>query len=285
MNNTIVFRSCLYVPGHKPHLFPKAVDGECDAIMLDLEDAVPADRKDYATSAVAEILSEPISKPTFVRVNSIASSRTESEIQAICKPGLRGVRLPKCTQREDIQAVDRWLTECGSSAVIHPLLESADAIERAYELATASPRISMMGLGEADLQAHLGTQADGATMDTSRAKVIIASRAAELASPAQSVYPQICDLVGLRTSSIYGRKLGFVGRMCIHPNQVPIIHEVYTPSKAEIAEATEVCAAADNAVAKRASVVLTESGRFVGPPLVAIARRTLQLAHNVIPPW
>lgn len=270
MNNTIVFRSCLYVPGHKPHLFPKAVDGECDAIMLDLEDAVPADRKDYATSAVADCLDF-----------SIASSRTESEIQAICKPGLRGVRLPKCTQREDIQAVDLWLTECGSSAVIHPLLESADAIERAYELATASPRISMMGLGEADLQAHLGTQADGATMDTSRAKVIIASRAAELASPAQSVYPQICDLVGLRTSSIYGRKLGFVGRMCIHPNQVPIIHEVYTPSKAEIAEATEVCAAADNAVAKRASVVLTESGRFVGPPLVAIARRTLQLAHNV----
>jgi citrate lyase subunit beta/citryl-CoA lyase len=174
--------------------------------------------------------------------------------------------------------VAELLAAAGRPAVLHLLLESAYAVEHAYALARSSPMVTMVGLGESDLRVDLGCDLDGTTMDASRIRAINASRAARLARPAQSVYAEVRDPDGLRASSEHGKRLGFLGRMAIHPAQLPIIREVYTPTADEIAEAYDICAAADEAREQQASVAVSATQRLVAPPIVAHARRVLDLA-------
>jgi len=276
-----LFRSCLYVPGHHPDRFEAAYNCPADAVILDLEDAVPAPYKLRARANVAAVLADGPPKPTYVRVNSVRSGLCELDVRAVIGPGLAGIRIAKAHTAAEVREVDRLLTTGGSNAVLHPLIETAHALEHAFALATAAPRVAMLGLGESDLWADLHITADSPTTDAARARVIIASRAAGLPSPAQSVFPQVRDLDGLLTSSRVGRRLGFVGRMAIHPAQIPIIHDVYTPEPAEIAEALEICDAEKLALEQDRTIVITPSGRMVGPPMIAAARNTLELARSL----
>jgi len=274
-----LFRSCLYVPGHRADRFERAYASEADAVILDLEDGVPVDRKAYARDAVARVTAQPTPKPTFVRVNPPRGPLGEADVLAVAGAGLAGVRIAKVSYPSEVRTVESLLAQAGCDATIHLLIESAHALEIAYLLATASPTVGMLGLGESDLRADLRAAPEGATMDAARARVIIASRAARLPSPCQSVFPEVRDLDGLLRTSLHGKELGFVGRMAIHPDQVPIIHDVYTPSPEEIAEARAICDAEDQARREEATIVITPSGRMVGPPIIANARALLDLAE------
>ena len=274
-----IFRSCLYVPGHRPDRIDRAYASEADAVILDLEDAVPVSQKGYAREVVAGVTARATPKPTYVRVNSMLSGLCEDDVRAVAGEGLAGVRLAKVGHPNEVKRVERLLAEAACDAVIHPLVETAQALEMALPLATASPAVGMLGLGESDLRADLRTAAEGPTMDACRTRIIIASRAARLPSPCQSVYPEVRDLDGLARSSRHGKQLGFIGRMAIHPDQLPVIHEVYTPTPDEIAQAREICAAADLARWQNATIVITPKGRMVGPPIIANARWTLELAR------
>jgi citrate lyase subunit beta / citryl-CoA lyase len=274
-----VFRSCLYVPGHQPDRIATAYASGADAVILDLEDAVPVPRKAQARRIVAEITSAPTPKPTYVRVNSADTGLCDDDVLAVAGVGLAGVRLAKTGSPGEIRRVAQLLQLAGSSAVIHVLIETASALENAFALATASPLVGMLGLGESDLGVDLGAAMDSPTMDASRARVIVASRAAGLPNPCQSVYPEPRDLHGLLATSRQGRKLGFIGRMAIHPAQIPIIHEVYTPKPDEIDDARSICEAARLAAEQHKSIVIVPGGRMVGPPAVARAKQVLQLAE------
>ncbi|HEV2634156.1 MAG TPA: CoA ester lyase [Actinocrinis sp.] len=274
-----IFRSCLYVPGHQPERISTAYASEADAVILDLEDAVPASLKAKAREIVAEITAGPTPKPTYVRVNSAASGLRDGDVLAVAGAGLVGVRLAKAGSAEEIRGAARLLRQAGSAAVIHVLIETASALEHAFDLATASPLVGMLGLGESDLRVDLGAAPESATMDAGRARVIVASRAANLPNPCQSVYPEPRDLRGLLVTSRRGRRLGFIGRMAIHPAQIPIIHEVYTPKPDEIDDARSICEAARLAAEQDKSIVIAASGRMVGPPAVARAKQVLQLAQ------
>ncbi|MBB5158742.1 citrate lyase subunit beta/citryl-CoA lyase [Saccharopolyspora phatthalungensis] len=217
-------------------------------------------------------------KPTFVRVNSMASGRCKDDVLAVAGAGLDGLRLPKVGHTADVVQVAGLLKEAGSAAAIHLLLESAYALEFAYAFATAAPAVEMLGLGESDLRVDLGCDLDGMTMDAGRIRVISASRAARLASPCQSVFAEVREPDSLRSSCEHGKRLGFLGRMAIHPAQLPIIHEVYRPSPEEIATAREICAAAD-AQREDTSVVVSAKRKLVAPPILANARRVLELAR------
>ncbi|MCM3882916.1 aldolase/citrate lyase family protein [Frankia sp. R82] len=191
------------------------------------------------------------------------------------------MRLPKIEHPEDVHRVAGWLAAADCEAGVDLLLESAFAVEMAYPLAMASPRVRMLGLGEEDLRADLRSATDTATLDASRTRCVIASRAARLPNPAQSVFPQVRDLPGLVASSRRGKAMGFVGRMAIHPSQLPVIHEVFTPTDAEIADALAISEVASAAQAHSASIVITEDGRTVGPPMLAHARQLLDLAATM----
>lgn len=130
-----------------------------------------------------------------------------------------------------------------------------------------------IALGEADLRADLGVR-DDIGLDWSRSRVVLAARAAGLAPPAQSVFPDVRDLDGLWASCAHGRALGFLGRAAIHPRQLPVIDRAFRPTPREIEAAAEIVAAA---VADEGAQALPD-GRFVDAAVVASARRTLALA-------
>ncbi|MEU5277549.1 HpcH/HpaI aldolase/citrate lyase family protein [Streptomyces asoensis] len=265
----------LYVPGDRPETVTKALACGADVVIVDLEDAVAPDRKEYARTATAERLREPQPVPVHVRVNSLDSPFAAADLRTMAAlPGVAALRLPKVTSPHQITRVADSVPPSDRGAVpLHALLETALGIEHAYAIACAHPSLRGIALGEADLRADLGVRAD-AGLDWSRARVVVAARAAGLAPPPQSVHPDIRDLEGLATSCAHGRTLGFLGRAAIHPRQLPIIEQAYLPTQHELEEAETIVKAA--AVDQGAQAL--PDGRFIDAAVVAAAQRTLSLA-------
>ncbi|OXY91164.1 HpcH/HpaI aldolase/citrate lyase family protein [Streptomyces diastatochromogenes] len=261
----------LYVPGDRPHVVAKALAAGADVVVIDLEDAVAPDRKEYARAATAERLGEPQPVPVHVRVNALDGPWAAADLTALATlPGMSGLRLPKVTSPGQIRQV-----AVATPVPLYALLESALGIEHAFAIATAHPSLRGVSLGEADLRADLGVRAD-AGLDWPRSRVVVAARAAGLAPPPQSVHPDIRDLDGLATSCARGRALGFLGRAAIHPRQLPVIERAYLPTYAEIEAAeTIIKAAATNEGAQA-----LPDGRFVDAAVVAAAQRTLSLGRS-----
>ncbi|MDX2594834.1 MULTISPECIES: HpcH/HpaI aldolase/citrate lyase family protein [Streptomyces] len=261
----------LYVPGDRPHVVAKALAAGADVVVIDLEDAVDPDRKEYARAATAERLGEAQPVPVHVRVNAPDGPWAAADLAALATlPGVSGLRLPKVASPRQVRqvAVDTPLP-------LYALLESALAIEHAYAIAGAHPSLRGISLGEADLRADLGVRAD-AGLDWPRSRVIVAARAAGLPPPPQSVHPDIRDLDALAASCARGRALGFLGRAAIHPRQLPVIERAYLPTAAEIEQAETVIKAAATTEGAQA----LPDGRFVDAAVVAAARRTLALARR-----
>ncbi|WP_447036803.1 HpcH/HpaI aldolase/citrate lyase family protein [Streptomyces sp. DSM 118878] len=269
----------LYVPGDRPDVVVKALHAGADVVIVDLEDAVAPDRKEYARAATAELLSEPRphAVPVHVRVNALDGPFAETDLRTIAPlPGLAGLRLPKVTSRaEVVRVADRAVPSDGGAPILHALLESALGLEHAFAIASAHPALHGISLGEADLHADLGVRED-AGLDWARSRVVVAARAAGLAPPAQSVHPDIRDLAGLAASCARGRNLGFLGRAAIHPRQLPVIERAYLPTPAEVEQAEQIIEAA----ATNGGAQALPGGRFVDRAVVEGAQRVLALADR-----
>ncbi|MET9813716.1 CoA ester lyase [Streptomyces sp. NPDC006129] len=261
----------LYAPGDRPDLVAKALTSGADIVVVDLEDAVAPDRKEYARAATADLLTDPPPVPVHVRVNALAGPWAERDIATLATaPGLSGLRLPKVTSPAEITRVAPR-----AAAGLYALLETALAVEQAYAVATAHPNLRGIALGEADLRADLGVR-DDTGLAWARSRVIVAARAAGLPPPPQSVHPDIRDLEGLAASCAHGRALGFLGRAAIHPRQLPVIERAYLPSEEEIERAETVLKAA----ATQQGAQALPDGRFVDAAVVTAAQRTLSLARR-----
>ncbi|ATL27027.1 HpcH/HpaI aldolase/citrate lyase family protein [Streptomyces formicae] len=265
----------LYVPGDRPGVVAKALLAGADVVIVDLEDAVAPDRKEYARSATAELLAEPPPVPVHVRVNALDGPLAEADLRAIAPlPGVAGLRLPKVTSRADvIRVAERAAPADGGAPALHALIESALGLEHAFAIATAHPALHGLSIGEADLRADLGVREE-VGLDWARSRVVVAARAAGLAPPAQSVHPDIRDLEGLAASCARGRALGFLGRAAIHPRQLPVIERAYLPTPEEVERAEEITKAATT---DEGALALPD-GRFVDRAVVEGARRTLALS-------
>ncbi|MYZ40076.1 MULTISPECIES: aldolase/citrate lyase family protein [unclassified Streptomyces] len=253
----------LYVPGDRPEVMAKALSCGADVVIVDLEDAVAPDRKEYARDAIADLLSSPHPVPVHVRIAD------EHDLPSLVGlPGLSGLRLPKVTHASDIHRVAARAPD----TALYALLESALALENAYAVAGAHPAVRGISLGEADLRADLGVREDSG-LDWARSRAVVAARAAGLSPPVQSVFPDVRDLDGLAASCRHGRALGLLGRAAIHPRQLPVIEHAYLPTPREVAEAEEIIEAA----AADAGAHALPDGRFVDAAIVAAAKRTLAL--------
>lgn len=273
-------RSWLYVPGHKEGLIPKALASGADAVIIDLEDAVPADAKaqarDNAVSVAADHGNSVDGPEVWVRINQAGSPWHERDIIALTGTSIAGLRLPKAESVESVCAV------AGASQLpLQLILETARGLLDAPALARAHPGVVGISLGEADLSADLRVGPNG--LDWARGWLVTAARAAGLPSPAQSVWTHVRDLEGLRTSSIRARECGFHGRTVIHPSQIPIVNDVFTPTDAEIATAQAVVDAAQQAADNGSAALLTADGRFIDPAVVEQARVVLSLARREQP--
>jgi len=277
---TLLARSYLYVPGSDVRMMEKALATAADALVFDLEDAVAPNRKDRARELVAQVLRSRPRKPIVVRVNAVDSGLVDEDIAAIAGPWLAGVRLPKAESPEDVRHVADELARLGCDAGIQCLLKSALGVERAFDIARAHGRIIGLGLGETDLMAALGVSQDVGLL-YARSRVVVAARAAGLPGPTQSVYRDIRDLDGLRRSTEEGKSLGFMGRSVIHPAHIAVVNEVFTPAEDEVRRARDLVGQMDKAAAAGTGAFVLDDGRFVDHAVVAAARQTLALVHDV----
>jgi citrate lyase subunit beta/citryl-CoA lyase len=243
-------------------------------VVLDLEDSVPPGHKPAARDTLREVSSSrPAEGPAlWVRLNVPDSSWGKDDLAVLADVTVDGVRLPRC---EDASTVRRVADT--ADVPVQLLLESARGLLRAENLAGCHPGVYGLGLGEADLAADLRVHGD-AGLDWARGWVVAVSRATGLRSPVQSVWTDVADLDGLRASSEHGLESGFVGRSVIHPTQIPVVHEAFTPTADEVASARTVVHAADEAREQGEVAVLDERGRFIDPAVVARARVVLDLA-------
>ncbi|WP_308126021.1 HpcH/HpaI aldolase/citrate lyase family protein [Nonomuraea ceibae] len=263
----------LYVPGDRPDRFAKAAASGADVVIIDLEDAVAPARKDEARAhAVAYLRGRPGDGAVHVRINDLATPRGRDDLEAV--GGLAGaVRLPKVEPGTPLELVERL------GARAYALLESAAGIAGAREIA-AHPSVAGVALGEQDLAAELSITDEGA-MNHLRMRVVLAAAAAGLPPVPMSVYPDVRDEAGLLASCAAGRGMGLFGRTAIHPRQIPVIRRAFRPGEEETARAAEIVRAAEEAEAAGAGAVALPDGRFVDAPIVARARRTLELAARL----
>ena len=276
-------RSYLYVPGDDPRRIEKALATGADAVVIDLEDSVAPNRKEEARSNAATVLESVPARPVFVRINAPGSELAARDIAAVAALQLSGLRLPKVESLESVRLVAETLEALRSEAGIQCLIESALGLELALEIARSHERVAGISLGEADLAADLGVR-DEAGLLYARSRIVSASRAAGLPGPIQSVYTNVKDLDGLRRSTEEGKNMGFVGRSAIHPSQVPIINEVFTPTEDEVAEAQVLLERLEGEAESGTGAFVLEDGRFVDRAVVESARRTLTWRDREVTP-
>jgi citrate lyase subunit beta/citryl-CoA lyase len=276
---TLPVRSYLYVPGSDPRRIEKALASEADAVIFDLEDAVAPNRTEEARNTVAEVLRSEHEKPVFVRINAPGSVLAEEDVETVAGLRLAGLRLPKTESPEAVRRVAQQLENLGCEAGLQCLVESALGLELAFEIARAHEKVVGMSIGEADLAADLGVRGDAGLL-YARSRLVAATRAAGLPGPVQSVYTNMRDTEGLRRSTMEGKNMGFVGRSAIHPAQIEVINEVFTPTEEEVAEAKDLLARLEESTGTGTGAFALEDGRFVDEAVVGSARLTLALARR-----
>ncbi len=287
-----LLRSYLFAPGNNETLLRKVFTAGADAVVLDLEDAVPESEKARARECVATAMAREAAqatsavderRETFVRINSLDSNHWRSDVDAVAGPRLAGVRVPKaedldslCRLNDALSDRERALGLGPGSVRVVATIETARGLSRVASLAR-SPRLSGFTFGAADFCADVAADpSDDAATLLARSSLVMASRDQRLAPPIASVFTSLTDGEGLRADTERQKRLGFFGRSAIHPRQVPIIHAVFEPTAEEVAAALAVVAA--HAAALREGRGTTQTGGgFVDRAIVRRAHATITL--------
>lgn len=283
-------RSFLFVPADSEKKLSKGLGTAADALILDLEDSVVADRKPQARTIARGFLADQVAKSKrpylIVRVNARDSGLTEDDLDAVMPARPDAVMLPKAEGGVDVSYLDAQLARreqahgipVGHTKILVVATETAKAIFQLGTYAGASARLSGLTWGAEDLAADIGAEskhgADGRYIEPFRLarSLCLFGAVAAGAQPIDSVYPAFQDRDGLRRECEEARRDGFTGKMAIHPGQVDIINDVFTPSEAAIAEARAVIAAfAANPTAGAVSL----NGRMLDMPHLKLAQRLL----------
>lgn len=259
-------RSYLFAPGHNEKLLGKVFDAGADAVILDLEDAVPPDHRPQARSNVADAL---ISHPAWVRINAARTPLAADDLAAVADRA-HGIRIPKVESIEDV----RWVADRAPGKPLICAIESAKGVANALAIA-AEPAVEHLALGGIDLQKDLGTGNSDVALQYVRSHLVVASRAAGIGPPIDSVYPHLQDTDGLSRQASLSRSLGFYGKSAIHPSQLAFIHAAFSPRDDELQWARDVLEAFNNA---NGAALRLPDGEFVDLPVAERARKILRLA-------
>ena len=286
-----VLRSFLFTPANHSRRVEKALTLDADAVILDLEDAVAVSEKVAARAAAVEALSRPRTCKAYVRVNGLGTPWCLGDLLAVVGPGLDGVILPKVESAADLRTIDWLITnlerERGlplGSIDLMPIIETAAGFSRLDRIPGARSlkdypgpwRVKRMCFGAADFTGDVGMTwtAGEEELAEVRSRIVIASRAGGLEAPLDTVWIHLKDTAGLRASVERSLRLGFQGRMCIHPDQVVVVNEIFTPSQAEAERARRIVEAFAAAEAAGSASIQVD-GQFVDYPVVHRAQRVL----------
>jgi citrate lyase subunit beta / citryl-CoA lyase len=282
-----ILRSLLFVPGGRPELIAKAFRLGADALILDLEDSVSLPEKAAARRAVAAALDRGGPEPplVFVRVNGVTSGLIDLDCREAVRPRANGVVLPKCDTPEQVLAVDarlrvvedRYAVPRGTLRIL-ALIESARGVHNAAAIARSHPRVCGVALGTEDLTADLGVTrtAEGGEAAYARAAVSLAAHAAGV-DAVDGIYAAFRDERGLRADTAEARRVGYTGKLLIHPAQIAPVHDVLAPTAEEVDRARRIAAAFAEAQARGEGIAVVE-GAMVDRPVAVRAGRVLAVA-------
>ncbi len=273
----------MFIPGNKDKHLQKAEDLDANVLIYDLEDAVTISEKEDARLKVSKIIQETNGKLKFARVNDRMTPYFIDDLLAIVQEGLTGIILPKVNAKEDIVIADYLLDSLekkhqlppGQISIV-PLIETAAGLFHAYEVALSSKRIHCLAFGAEDFKMDLQISSDieGTELLYAKSKLVEVSRAAGIEAPIDTVYTDFRDEEGLRKEAQLGKRLGFQGKLLIHPNQIHIVNQVYSPSKDEMEEAKRIVQIYNEAK-DRGEGAIQVDGKMVDIPVAERARKLL----------
>ncbi|MCG1002442.1 MULTISPECIES: CoA ester lyase [Halobacterium] len=276
-------RSVLFSPGDQPELLRKAPQTGADTVVFDLEDAVAPARKTEARTAVQSVLADPEFDPdceVCVRVNPLGSGARDDVATVLAgeNPRLDAVVLPKATAADEVTTLGRLLDERAFDVPVLALVESARGVLHAEEIADAGPTDALV-FGAEDLAADVGATRtdDGVEVLHAREQVVLAAGAAGV-DAIDTVYTDIEDSDGLSEETAFAAQLGYDGKLAIHPSQVEVINDAFTPTDEDIEWAERILDATEEADAEGRGVYRVD-GEMVDAPLVAQAERVLERAR------
>ncbi|MEF8773707.1 MAG: CoA ester lyase [Halobacteriales archaeon] len=277
-------RSVLFTPGDRPDMLRKAPDAGADVLVFDLEDAVAPARKDEARAAVNEVLADPGFDPDAeicVRVNPTgiaADDELNAVLDGLGPDDLDSVMLPKVETADDVETLARLVSERWTRLPVLALVESAAGVLHAETIAEAAPTAALV-FGAEDLAADLGaTRTDeGAGVSYPRQHVVLAASAAGV-DVIDTVFTDFEDEAGLRAATERAVELGYDGKLAIHPAQVAVVNEAFTPPPGRVEWARQVLAAKREAD-EAGRGVFEVDGEMIDAPLVAQAERVVERAR------
>lgn len=293
-----VWRSMLFIPANSWRMIMRATTEMQDAIILDLEDAVPVAEKEtarvFARDGVPILKSKGID--VFVRVNSLGTGLTEEDLRFVVVKGLDGIMLPKSETKEAIAKLDRLLKKeemkkklKPNSISMMPLLESPRGVLNASEIATGSKRIAALGFGAGDFLRELGEGFAIARLSPdeyfpmilyARSRVSIAARVAGVPAIDTPFFGLLIDMEGLIRESSKAKLLGFKGKMLIHPRHIEPVNQVFSPSKEDVEFSKQMIAAYKEAETRGLGAA-SFGGRMIDYAMVSMGQDLLSRAEAI----
>ncbi|MBI4587372.1 MAG: CoA ester lyase [Candidatus Rokubacteria bacterium] len=286
---TVALRSLLFAPGNEPRKVSKVATFGADAIILDLEDAVPDAEKLATRPLVRAALAELRGPLVCVRINAFRTGLAPGDVDAVVAQGLDAIVLPKAETAEEISVLEMLLAAAelreglpAGHVRILPIVETARGLLNASAVAAASPRVLTLAFGSGDFTRDLELPSirwslEGAELFYARAKLVVDARAAGRPRPLDGPYVAVRDAKGFEEDCRTARRLGFQGKICIHPLQVAAANRIFAPDPDEVAFCRRVVEAFKTAEA-RGSASITVDGIFVDYPIVEKAERIIRLA-------
>lgn len=289
--NEIIMRSLMFVPGHNEKLLASASRSDADVLLLDLEDSVqPEANKPLARKTIAEWVSSGRLKNYYIfpRVNDRESGHLIKDVQALTIPGIHGFMYPKSRTGKDIYFFDKLLETIeyekkipvGTFKII-PLIETSGAVLNAQDICQASKRVVAIAFGCEDFVSDLQGIHDhaGQSIFTPRALIALAARSNNVI-PIDTVHINVHDLEDLEQNLIIAKNMGFEGMLVLHPKELPLVHQYFSPTQQEYDDAVDMLRLYDESQ-KEGKGVAVKNGKFIGPPMVIAAKKILQ-RHDMI---
>ncbi len=282
-----LYRSFLFAPGNHARRSEKALGLGADAVILDLEDACPAAEKVATREIVVAALQRPRASRGYIRVNPISTEYGYGDIVACVRAGVDGLVIPKIERADELLTVE-WLVrqiereqglEAGRLDLV-PILETGLGVANARAIAEAGTRVRRLAFGAGDftLDLDIAWSHDEAEFAPYRAAIVLASKAAGLEPPVDTVWVALPDTDGFVRSAARARAMGFQGKLCIHPDQVAVVHAAFSPDEAQVAWARKVAAAFEEAE-RAGSAAIRVDGQFIDYPFLYKAQKVLE-AHR-----
>jgi len=286
-------RTALFVPGNRPDRAAKALGLAADAVILDLEDAVPIAEKEKTRALVREVLESSSGKRVYVRINGLSTPYCREDLEAVVCGNLTGILIPKVESPENVFQTDSLLTELEKAAGLEigslevmSLCESAMALEGIYQTVSANPehhKVSAVAFGGADYVLDMGVTMTRMAMELEypRQRIPVACRAASISPPIDTPWMvDIKDIDGLVEDAKKAKAYGFQGKLLIHPIQIEPCNEVFTPSEEEIAYAKRLILAFEEA--ERTGIAAFQfEGNLIDYPMLERAKRICALARTI----